>query len=122
MGIVEKMLTIDGKKVTFKSTAGTLRRYRNQFGRDFFADIVKMMPLMQLYENGIDTNELDYSILKQLDFSVFENIMWALAKTADKSIPDPDEWFDSFDEFPIMEILPEIQDLITSSIKTVKKK
>ena len=122
MGIVEKTLTIDGKKVTFKSTAGTLRRYRNQFGRDFFADIVKMMPLMQLYENGIDTNELDYSILKQLDFSVFENIMWALAKTADKSIPDPDEWFDSFDEFPIMEILPEIQDLITSSIQTVKKK
>mgnify|MGYP001287860346 CR=1 FL=1 len=122
MGIVEKTLTIDGKKVTFKSTAGTLRRYRNQFGRDFFADIVKMMPLMQLYESGIDTNELDYSILKQLDFSVFENIMWALAKTADKSIPDPDEWFDSFDEFPIMEILPEIQDLITSSIQTVKKK
>lgn len=122
MGIVEKTLTIDGKKVTFKSTAGTLRRYRNQFGRDFFADIVKMMPLMQLYESGIDTNELDYSILKQLDFSVFENITWALAKTADKSIPDPDEWFDSFDEFPIMEILPEIQDLITSSIQTVKKK
>lgn len=122
MGIMEKTLTIDGKKVTFKSTAGTLRRYRNQFGRDFFADIVKMMPLMQLYESGIDTNELDYSILKQLDFSVFENIMWALAKTADKSIPDPDEWFDSFDEFPIMEILPEIQDLITSSIQTVKKK
>lgn len=122
MGIMEKTLTIDGKKVTFKSTAGTLRRYRNQFGRDFFADIVKMMPLMQLYESGIDTNKLDYSILKQLDFSVFENIMWALAKTADKSIPDPDEWFDSFDEFPIMEILPEIQDLITSSIQTVKKK
>lgn len=119
---MEKTLTIDGKKVTFKSTAGTLRRYRNQFGRDFFADIVKMMPLMQLYESGIDTNKLDYSILKQLDFSVFENIMWALAKTADKSIPDPDEWFDSFDEFPIMEILPEIQDLITSSIQTVKKK
>src|SRR5690625_5827270 len=109
---MEKTLTIDGKQVKFKSTAGTTRRYRNQFGKDLFADMIKMYPIMQLQEKGIDTNELDYEALQHLDFGVFENIMWALAKTADDSIPDPDTWFDEFDEFPIMDILPEVQSLI----------
>jgi|SRR5690625_1705899 len=119
---VEKSLTIDGKQVRFKSTGGTLRRYRNQFGRDFFADVMKMFPLMQAMEKGIDTNNLDYQSLQSLDFEVFENIMWTLAKTADDSIPDPDTWFDSFDTFPVMDILPEVQGLISKSLEGVKKK
>lgn len=119
---MEKTLIIDGKEVRLKSTAGTLRRYRNQFNKDFFADIMKMYPLMQLQAKGIDTNNLDYQTLQHIDFSVFENIMWALAKTADNSIPDPDTWFDSFEEFPVMEILPEIQGLIEKSLQGTKKK
>ena len=119
---MEKSLTIDGKQVRFKSTAGTLRRYRNQFRKDFFADVMKLYPLMQLQEKGIDINNLDYQTLQNLDFSVFENIMWALAKTADDSIPDPDTWFDQFDEFPIMDVLPGVQDLIEKSLQSIKKK
>ncbi len=118
---MEKTITIHEKQVKFKSTAGTVRRYRNQFGKDFFADIVKMYPLMQLKEKGLDTNNMDYEALQHLDFSVFENIMWALAKTADNNISDPDTWFDGFETFPIMEVLPEVQELIRHSLEGKKK-
>jgi hypothetical protein len=44
-----------------------------------------------------------------------------LAKTANPSIPDPITWLDQFDEFPLMEIIPELQDLIIASIQSKKK-
>lgn len=119
---MEKTLTIDGKQIRFKSTAATLIRYKTQFGRDFFADLLQMYPLMQLKSDGVDTDNLDYQTLKHIDFEVLYNICWVLAKTADKSIPEPVEWLDEFDEFPIMDILPELQDLITNSLGTTKKK
>jgi len=118
---LEKTLTIDGKQVLFKSTGGTARRYRNQFGEDLFADLMKMSPLMEMKEKGLSTADLNREALQIIDFSVFENISWALAKTADPEIPDPDTWLDGFDEFPIMDIFPELQDLIEKSLQTKKK-
>jgi len=118
---LEKTLTIDEKQVKFKSTGGTARRYRNQFGSDLFADLMKMAPLMELQQKGLSTDDLDRETLQVIDFSVFENIAWSLAKTADPEIPDPDTWFDSFDTFPIMDIFPELQELIEKSLQTKKK-
>ena len=50
----------------------------------------------------------------------FYNICWLYAKTADPNIPPIIEWLDSFDVFPITEIIPEIQDLIMSNFVTSK--
>ena len=113
---MEKTIEIDGKQVTFKSTAATPLRYKAQFGKDFFAEIMKLGSLSKL-----NKNKIDYKIFENTDFEVFYNIIWTLAKTADKTIPEPITWLDSFDEFPLFEILPELQDLITASIQTKKK-
>lgn len=43
-----------------------------------------------------------------------------MAKTADPKIPEPMVWLDSFDEFPIIEILEDIQDMIASTIQSKK--
>jgi len=118
---LEKTLTIDGKQVKFKSTGGTARRYRNQFGADLFADIMKLQSLTKLQAQGLSTDDIDAETLNAIDFSVFENIAWTLAKTADPEIPDPDTWFDSFDVFPVMDIYPELQELIQESLQTKKK-
>lgn len=115
---MEKTLTIDGKQVRFKSTAATPLRYKAQFGSDYFADLMKMLPLVNMKD---DIEKLDYEALRLIDFEVFYNIIWALAKTADKTIPEPIEWLDGFDEFPILEILPQLQDLIASSFQGKKK-
>lgn len=113
---MEKTIVIDGKKVTFKSTAATPLRYKNQFGKDFFVDIMKLSSL-----DGLKTKKIDMKKIEKIDFEIFYNIIWVLAKTADKKIPDPITWLDKFDEFPLLEILPELQDLILASIKTKKK-
>jgi hypothetical protein len=45
-----------------------------------------------------------------------------MAKTADSSIPEPIEWLEQFDEFPMIEIIPELQDMLLVSMQTSKKK
>lgn len=113
---MEKTIEIDGKKICFKSTAATPLRYKSQFGKDFFVDIMKLSSL-----DGLNSKKINIEKIEKVDFEVFYNIIWVLAKTADKKIPDPITWLDRFDEFPLFEIIPEVQDLILASIQTKKK-
>ena len=114
---MEKTIEIDGKQVSFKSTAATPLRYKAQFGRDYFSEILKMEELTKIKKtkNQAET-------LAKIDFNTFYNIIWVLAKTADKKIPEPLEWLDTFEEFPLFEIIPQIQDLIVASIKGKKNR
>jgi hypothetical protein len=95
---------IDGKPVKFKNTAGTMIRYRNQFNREFFSDLVKLRNV-----------EKDLSVIT---LSPFYDIVWVLAKTADDSIGDPLTWYDSFDNFPIIDVFTQLKDIIMATIKT----
>lgn len=110
-----KTLEIDGKKVRFESKGSTPLRYKKQFGSDFLVDIMKLSQLGKL------SNNATYEELKSLDTEVFYNIVWVLAKTADPDIPEPFEWLDEFEAFPLMEIIPQLQELITSSLQSKKK-
>jgi len=105
---MEKILTIDGRQVKFKSTGAFLLRYKAQFGRDALQDIFKL-------QDAVDSKNRIKNI-DALDLEVFYNLVWTLAKTADPSIPPPLEWLDEFSEFPLMDIIPEIIDLIFSSL------
>ena len=119
---MEKTIEIDGKKVKLKSTAGTPKRYKAQFRKDYFSELLKLSKLMT-NTNGeeFDLAKIDYSELDYLDFEVFYNFIWVLAKTANKEIGDPIDWLDEFDSIPLAEIFPEIIDLLESSISTKKK-
>lgn len=116
---MEKTITIDGKEVCFKSTAATPLRYKAQFGKDFFAEILKMGAFEKL--RNLDSEKITRADLEGLDFEIFYNIAWVMAKTADPSIPDPITWLDQFDVFPMMDIIPELQDMIILSIQGKKK-
>lgn len=112
---MERTLNIDGRQVRFKSTGAFLLRYKAQFGRDAVRDLMKLSQVTDP-ETG-EINQID-----TLDLDVFFNLAWTLAKTADPDIPDPLTWLDSFEAFPLMEILPELQDLLLASIQGSKKK
>lgn len=115
---MEKILTIDGRQVKFKSTGAFLLKYKAQFGRDALQDIFRL-------QNAINTDTNEIKDLSALDLEVFYNLIWTLAKTADPSIPPPMEWLDSFSEFPLIDIIPEVVDMIFSCLKsttTSKKK
>ncbi|MCM3444382.1 hypothetical protein [Metabacillus halosaccharovorans] len=118
---MEKTLTIDGKEVRFKSTAATPLRFKSQFRKDFFAEISKLNKLKNVKFQGED-GEPDYDAFALIDFELFYNIIWSLAKTGNPQIPEPITWLDTFEEFPIGEIMPELQDLIAHSIQGKKGK
>lgn len=101
---MEKTISINGRDVNFKCTAGTLRRYRNQFNREFLSDLSKLKDFNDNFES--------------FTFAPLENIIWTMAKTADNTIPDPQTWYDSFDNFPVAEVFGELQDLIIASMKS----
>lgn len=115
---MEKTLNIDGKEVKFKSTGAYLLRYKAQFKRDAMQDIFKLA-------GALDTETGQIVDIEALDLEVFYNLVWTLAKTANPDIPEPLEWLDSFSEFPLLEIIPEIAELIfsclSSSVKSKKK-
>lgn len=118
---MEKTLTIDGKSVRFKSNAATPFRYKAQFGSDLFGDIVKLYPLTKIDFDNKDPEEFAKAF-RLMDFDMFYNILWVHAKTANKEIPEPIDWLEQFDEFPLMHIFTEIQDLLMKSMQLTKKK
>lgn len=110
---MEKTIEISGQQVSFKSSGAVPKRYKMQFQRDFFSDLMAMNIEK---EGGLTAEDM-----RKIDFDVFYDIAWTLAKTADSEIPDPLTWLDSFETFPIMDILPEIQDMLAASISSKKK-
>lgn len=114
---MEKVLNIGGKEIKMKSTAGTMMRYRNNFNRDFIKDLVKLQgKLSDKLEKGEE--------FEALDLDLFEKIAWCMAKTADDSIPDIEHWLDEFDTFDIMQVLPELMNLLVANMEqiNIKKK
>ena len=105
---MEKIIKIGEREVKFKSTGSAPLRYKMQFKRDLFADILKM--------ENINNN------LSALDLEMFYNVAWIFAKIADPTIPPPLEWLDTFEVFPIVEVVTEIQDLLTASLGVMNKK
>ena len=104
--MIEKTLTIDGKLVTFRSSASVPRIYRIKFGRDIFKDINK---LEKAYK---DKGGEDASSMEIEDLEIFENVAYIMAFHADPTIPKTiDEWLEGFSMFSIYEILPEILEL-----------
>lgn len=118
---MEKTLIIDGREVRFKSTGAITKRYKMQFQRDFFSDLSSMgLELIGVdFDNMKEADAL--AIMRKIDFDLFLDLAWVYAKTADPTIPDPLTWLDGFETFPIIEILPELQELLALTINTKKK-
>lgn len=114
---MEKTIEIDGKQVRFKSTAATPLRYKAQFQKDFFAEIYKMEGMQKL----LKTKKSDAEKLANIDFELFYNIAWVLAKTADSNIAEPLTWLDGFEVFPIGEIFPQLNELLIANMQSKKK-
>lgn len=114
---MEKTIRISNKDVKFKCTGGFLIKFRELTGKDPIKSITSMENILS---NLREKNKKNFSIndfeLEQL--MVFYEIIWVLAKTADKEIGDLFDWIDSFDEFPLADIIIELLELIQQAFKT----
>ena len=113
--MIEKIIDIEGHPMHLKSTAGTLRHYRNYFGRDLIKDAIKLQTKMKKVKNKEEQFDL-------VDLGMYEEIAWCMAKTADPDVKPIDSWLDDFDTFSIYKILPEIMNLLTANLKPEETK
>ena len=111
---MEKIIKVGDKEVKFKSTSGAIRRYREYFGGDYLKEMIKMTQVMSKITDPLEQFE-------NLDIDIFEKMAWVMAKTADDSIPNITEWLDDFEPFAIMQILPELVQLMVDNMKQLSE-
>lgn len=127
-----KTINIDGKEVKFSTNAYFANIFKNQFGYDILTVI---MPLVSEALKGLDdlyTKANQEAIVPSTIGEVLENIyslemvdinnfIWSLAKMADPSIDEPIKWYSQFNEFPVIDILKELLEIIVPSLISKKK-
>ena len=110
-----KTIEIDGKEVTFKTSAVVPRIYRLKFGRDIYKDLAKL-------EKAIGKGDESASNLDLFSLEMFEDLAYVMAKHADAGIPNtPEEWLDGFNTFSIYQVLPQLIELWGLNIQTEVK-
>lgn len=136
-----KTVTIDNKDVRLDNNIGWAMQYRNQFGRDI---IPALMPLVAgavtviggiIDEIGagkeVDATDIIKALngetlaeaviqASQLELVDFINVVWALAKHADETIPEPMRWVRQFESFPMDELVPVVASLIIKGASSSK--
>lgn len=122
---MKKIIVINGKECSFKSSAAIPRIYRIKFRRDIFVDMSKIQKQIKAQERikaemkskcekeGKEFSDEEFeSGLPIESLEMFENIAYLMHKHGDSSQPDDiDEWLDQFETFDIYEILPEILEM-----------
>ena len=102
---MERVIRIGTRDVPMKATASTLMRYRNQYGADLIEDFGKIQKGLQ--EDHITGEVID----------MFVGLSHIMARQADPSLPpDPNDWVDEFDVFPIRDILIPVMSLWADSL------
>lgn len=137
---MQKTITLDdGKTLTLDNSLYWLYAYRSQFQVDITKVLVPIINgIIELYAEVVELSEGEadfFEVVKKipptdLQNAVIElsglelvdivNIIWALAKCADPSTPDPETWARGFDSFPLDVILPETFRLVASGLVTSK--
>lgn len=138
---MEKTIKIDKKSVRLSNNIGWTMEYRDQFNHDIVPTLMPMLAAILDVLGGIvdtvgGTKDIGYEDLikavnsdKMLDavihmsgleFVELINIIWAMAKTADETIPEPREWVRQFNNFPLDEITPTVFRLIVDGVMSSK--
>lgn len=133
-----KTIKIDCKDVKFSFSLASFYIYKNQFGQDamtvilpLISDVVNAVdPSIFAQEGEIGSEKLVKAtgdVLDQVitaEITEIADIIWAFAKAADDSIPEPAKWYREFEEFPLFdvgkELLPCLYDSLISKKKILK--
>lgn len=133
-----KDIKIDSKnKITVNSGAGWYLIYRSQFGHDILPDLMPMIEALitgaaaivgkdenlslQSVVQAINDGDMSDAMitLSGLEMVTVLDITWAMAKNADRDIPEPETWINQFETFPLDVIVPQVMEMaIKGSIST----
>lgn len=111
---------ISGRPVVFRKTAGTMLRYKRQFGRELYPDLIKiysLFPALSEYaEKKDDLSDVDKFNLAQTvlcaETEWMYDIAYIMAQQADPTIADELSWLDSFEDINILQVFTQLMPLI----------
>ncbi len=109
---MEKTITVDGKELKLKANARNALIYRAAFGEDIF----KVQGSFARTIN--DRGEL---VVENIDCLGIMKLVWTMAKAADSSTTEFEKWLDTFDEFPIMDVFAELQEMLMINMTSTTK-
>ena len=129
-----KTIEFEGQKVELNTSAGWLFVYRNRFGHDIFPDLMPIIEsivsaIATMLESGKaeitpdnmkdlmndDTITDAFIKLAGMEITTVYQVLWAMAYNADKSIGGPEDFFNSFEKFPLDVVIPELFTAIVES-------
>lgn len=136
-----KTVQIDDQPVEINTSAGWFYKYRENFGHDILPDIMPIIEsvlnasagvMRRISERGgevdaklvldsMDSDDLVDAFIKLAGMEIVTvyNILWAMAKNADRKIPQPEEFFNRFEAVYMDEIIPVmLEGIIQSSISS----
>lgn len=118
-----KTIKISNRDVSFDASLSWAFVYKNQFGADPLKVI--MPALISMYDGSEDGKigfnaEMLEKVADKIDLTSFLQILWAMAKNADKDIPEPEEWFGQFETFPMDEVLMGVAPMLAKSCISLK--
>ena len=120
---MDKTIIISGRPVVFRKTAGTMLRYKRQFGRELYPDLVQiygMLPMLKKYRDDPrkpdEFTEEEKVQLAQVVLGIesewMYDVAFIMAQQADPSITDELEWLDSFEDLNILSVFIQLMPLI----------
>ena len=111
---MRKTIKIGSKSVDFEANASVILVYHQSFCSDYFTDVALAL---SCYNSDGTVN------VRYLRTDLMAQIIYALAKCADKTLPPCEEWLAGFElgEFNVNVIFSELLEIITQDSKSVKK-
>lgn len=135
--MIKEINISENEKIKLNASLGWVLRYRAQFGHDILPDMLPMLESGLVLVGGAmdESGELEWRKLLDFDnvssamisfagaeFATALNIIWAMAKNADESIPAPFDWANQFENFPLDKIIPEVLDALISTVVSEKNR
>ena len=111
---MRKTIKIGSKSVDFEANASVILVYHQNFCSNYFTDVALAL---SCYSSDGTVN------VRNLRTDLMAQIIYALAKCADRSLPACEEWLAGFElgEFNVNVIFSELLEIITQDAKSVKK-
>ena len=115
---MRKILTIGGNDVAFECNAVTSFLYKQEFGKNYFGEMLKLGKISDVMTN---LNKISNEELENIDFDVIPRLAWACAKTADEQNTNSFmDWIRENKEFNITEHGTAIIELVQRNFETKK--
>lgn len=105
---MEKRIKVEDREIGIRASAGTVRSYRDKYGRDIIVDIGT------LEKEIFETKELSLEGAK-----IAENVIYQLAKDYDHGLPDINEWLESFSPYFVYQVIPDVLLMWRENMRTL---